>query len=597
MDNSFFTLFFVSNVLLSVILCLIFIIKKGFKKQITVHAHYYLSLLSLLVLIAPFIPLHIFEMNSLLHDWGVRHADLTSIHSAANMADTMSQNGNWQQDFSTTLKQSSYRMLDTVFFCVWITGMIFFLLATLTSNLKIYRIKRSLQVVDNRELTTLLADCKKEINVRKKVILACSSLVKSPITFGLFKPYIVLPMDGPLLTDDEMKCVLLHELVHCKRKDLLLNYFMGLVRIVYWFNPLIWYFLKEMRTEMEITCDYSVLKRLDEKSQFTYGEAILKYASHSTRPLIAASEMSSSYKQVKKRIVTIVNFQVASTRQQLKSIFVFTVVLVIILGSIPSISVLAVNKDTYSLTNQKVTIKDYSSFFDNLSGSAVIYDTDKEQYTIFNEEESTTRFAPNSTYKIFSALFALENGIITKDDSTLSWDGTLNKYDKWNQDQDIFTAMENSTTWYFQHLDKQLGKEKVQNYFKQMNYGNEEFSRDITSYWMDGSLKISPVEQIEMLKKFYHNEFSVDPSNINTVKNSILLEESNGNRLSGKTGTGEINGENVDGWFIGYVETADNTFFFVVHIEGEKDAGGSHAANIALAILEKEGIYTSIDPR
>lgn len=601
MDHSFFTLFFISNLILSVIFCIIIVIKKGFRMQITINTQYHISVISLLVLIAPFIPLHFFEINSFFNDlisFGVSHSGLTDIHSAAKMTESIFQNGNWQQDFSTSIEQSSFRILDSVFFSLWLAGMIVILLATLTSNLRIHKIKKSLSVVDHGELTMLLTTCKEEIDFHKKVVLGYSSLVKTPITFGLLKPFIVLPIDRPMLNDDEMKCVLLHELYHCKRKDILINYVMGLARIVYWFNPLVWYFLKEMKTEMEITCDYAVLKKLDEESQLKYGEIILKFASQSkqTFPLIAASEISSSYKQVKRRIVTIVNFQVESKRQKIKSALVFTFALAIILSSIPSISVLALNNDTHSFSNQNVVYKDYSTFFDNLTGSAVLYDTNMNQYTIYNEKESTTRVAPNSTYKIFSALFALENGIITKEDSEIAWDRTLNKYDKWNQDQDLYTAMENSTTWYFQHLDQQLGKKKLQKYYEQMNYGSRDISSDINNYWMDGSLKISPVEQVDLLKKFYYNELSFDQSNIETVKDAILLEDSNNNRLSGKTGTADLYGENVDGWFIGYVETSDNTFFFAVHIQGKKDAGGSTASKIALSILENEGIYKSILP-
>lgn len=599
MDHSFFTPFFISNLIVSVLFCIIFVIKKGLKKQITVNTQYHISLISLLVLIAPFIPLQFLEINSFFYDFinfGARHSSLTNTHSAATITDTFFQNGNWQQNFSNSIEQSPFNMLDSVFFGIWVIGMIVILLATFSSNLRIRNIKKSLKVDRHGELSKLLATCKEELDFRKKVIIAYSPLVKSPITFGFLKPYIVLPVDCPMLHDDEIKCVLLHELYHCKRKDILINLVMGLARIVYWFNPLVWYFFKEMKTEMEITCDYAVLKRLDEESQLKYGEIILKFASQSkqTLPLIAASEISSSYKQVKRRIVTIVNFQVESRRQKIKSALVFAVVLVFILSSIPSISVLATNKDTHTFSHENIVYKDYTPFFEDLTGSAVLYDTKMNQYTIYNEDESTTRFAPNSTYKIFSALFALENEIITEDNSEMAWDGTFYKYDKWNQNQDLFTAMENSTTWYFQHLDQQLGKKKLQTYFEQMNYGNENLSSNITDYWMDGSLKISPVEQIRMLKKFYDNDFSFDQSTIQTVKNSILLEETNEHRLSGKTGTADVNGEHVDGWFIGYVETADNTFFFAVHIQGEKDAGGSTASEIALSILEKEGIITSI---
>lgn len=180
----------------------------------------------------------------------------------------------------------------------------------------------------------------------------------------------------------------------------------------------------------------------------------------------------------------------------------------------------------------------------------------------------------------------------------MTWDGTQYPYEEWNQDQNLFSAMESSTTWYFQNLDQQIGKKKLKEYYEQINYGNSDLSvHSISNYWLDDSLKISPVEQVDILKKFYNNEFAFEKSNIQTVKDSLLLEKSNGNRLSGKTGTAVFNGENSDGWFVGYVETEDNTFFFSVHIKGKKQAGGSSAAKIALSILEKEGIYQSVSRR
>ena len=79
----------------------------------------------------------------------------------------------------------------------------------------------------------------------------------------------------------------------------------------------------------------------------------------------------------------------------------------------------------------------------------------------FNRKESTARFAPASTYKVFSALLALESGIITKNNSQMTWDGTQYPYKEWNQDQDLFSAMSSSATWYFQKLDRQIGEDHL----------------------------------------------------------------------------------------------------------------------------------------
>lgn len=599
MGSSFFIPFLVSQILLSLFFSIIILIKKLLKAQITVGTHYYISVISLLALIAPFIPFHFLKSHHFawILNLGGAQSALSQTHSTDKTTEAIGQHVNWVQDFSMSIEQSSFKMIDSAFFAVWILGIAVMLTATLYSNLKIGKIKKSLQIVNSKELLTLFHTCKKEMRFHQKVILARSPLIKSPITFGVIRPYIILPKDISMFSADEMKCVLLHELYHCKRKDMLINYFLCLLKIVYWFNPLVWYLSKEAKTEMEISCDFAVLKTLDKELHIKYGEVILKFTSlkQRTSSLLAASEFSSSYKHIKRRIVTVVNFQTASPLLKAKSALVFTLVLGAILAGTPSVSILAMQKETRFLPGTNVEYEDYSTFFDkfSVSGGFVLLDSNRKKYTIYNRKESTSRFAPASTYKVFSALLALESGIITKNNSHMTWDGTQYPYKEWNQDQDLFSAMSSSATWYFQKLDRQIGEDHLRHYLKSVHYGNEDFS-DPADYWLDGSLQISPLEQVNILKKFYDNEFDFKQSNIQTVKDSIRLEESNGRVLSGKTGTSVINGELHAGWFIGYVEAADNTFFFAVHIQGEKQAAGSSAAEIALSILDQKGIYPSV---
>ncbi|WP_100407502.1 BlaR1 family beta-lactam sensor/signal transducer [Bacillus solitudinis] len=596
MGDSFFTLFLISNILVSVILGMILLLKKAANKQITVSAHYHISLITLFILVAPFIPFRYFNIN-LVENWLINfranHSIKADNHADDGTTDTMNHGANWLQDFSMSIEQSSMGILDAGFFLVWVVGIISMLTVILHSNVRIGKMKKSLQVVKDKELIMLFNRCKEELAIHKTVVLGYCSWIKSPLTFGVFQPYIVLPKEMSMLSVDEVKCVLLHELYHCKRKDMLVNYFMFLVKTVYWFNPIVWYFLRELKTEMEISCDYAVLKTLNQDLHLQYGKVILKFASFSQgRPsFLAASEISSPFKQVKRRIVGITNFEVESQRIKMKSIFVLIAVFCFLLVSAPTLSALALPKENHSFGSATMKNKDYINLFDEFSGSAVLYDSSKKQYSIYNQEESTTRYAPASTYKIFNSLFALETGIITRDDSQLIWDGTPQPYEEWNQDHDLFSAMKSSASWYFQALDQQIGIEKLQSYFNEIEYGNRHVAGNLSDYWLDGTLTISPVEQVDLLRKFYDNEFMFEPDNIQIVKDSLLLEEKKGKRLFGKTGTAVLNGEQIDGWFVGYVETVDNTIFFAVHIQGEKQAGGSSAAKIALSILEKEELY------
>ncbi|WP_278287048.1 penicillin-binding transpeptidase domain-containing protein [Clostridium sp. AM58-1XD] len=102
---------------------------------------------------------------------------------------------------------------------------------------------------------------------------------------------------------------------------------------------------------------------------------------------------------------------------------------------------------------------------------------------------------------------------------------------------------------------------------------------------------MSPVEQAELLQKLRNNEFGFHPANIQAVKESILLSSSENGSFYGKTGTGQINGKNVNGWFVGYVEKPDRVYYFAANIHGRSGAVGSKAAEITQSVLSDMQIW------
>jgi len=97
---------------------------------------------------------------------------------------------------------------------------------------------------------------------------------------------------------------------------------------------------------------------------------------------------------------------------------------------------------------------------------------------------------------------------------------------------------------------------------------------------------------VKLLARFYQDELPFRQENIKAVKESLLLSSSNGASLYGKTGTGTVEGENVNGWFIGFVETGDETYVFATNVQGGAQANGSMAGKITLDILNDEEIYS-----
>ena len=222
-----------------------------------------------------------------------------------------------------------------------------------------------------------------------------------------------------------------------------------------------------------------------------------------------------------------------------------------------------------------------------------MYNTTDNLWQIYNQEYALTRISPVSTYKIYSALFCLESGIISPSQSFIPWNKQHYIYDMWNNGQTLKSAMQNSVTWYFQDIDKQAGLSVIRDYIKKTGYGNQTTSDNLSSYWADSSLKISPVEQVEMLKKFYYNQFGFSLENINTVKNSIRIASSGSTVLYGKTGTGETDNGNKSGWFIGYIEKNGKPWFFATNIQDKGIATGAAATDITFSILSGMGLWNT----
>lgn len=597
MNILFYKYFLTSNILLTFLIAVILITKHIFSKHISVKFQYYIWYMYLILLLLPFLSIkpYFFNLNNLFQNFSSGESFAANLLKNSSSS-TLSTNSGWLQDFSLSVNRSASDLINYIIVALWLIGMIILAILTFINNLKIKQLQRWNQLIENEEILTTFLECKKLLNIQKDITLYVSSFVKTPISYSLFKPRVILPVNVICsLTRNDIRNIFLHELQHFKQKDLIINYLMCILQTVYWFNPIVWYAFKEMRMDREITCDRAVLERLNQEDFLEYGNTIINFADKILRsPTISCvSDMGGSMKQIKKRIIKIASFQTDSKWLKMKSIFIMFLLGTIVLCSSPLLSVRGAMKSNYSFSANNTTYEDLSYYFQGYKGCFVLYDTQADQYTMYNKERCSERYSPDSTYKIYSALFGLEKGIITRGNSSLEWNGKVYPYDSWNENQNLSSAMKNSVNWYFQGLDKKIGMENLKKYFNRIKYGNTDLSGGISEYWLQSSLLISPLEQVELLKRFYSNEFGFKEKNIQAVKDAILLSDSNNSSLSGKTGTGNVNGKNIMGWFIGYVETDNNTYFFATNIQNDDNTKSSTAVKITLSILEDRKIYDS----
>ena len=128
-------------------------------------------------------------------------------------------------------------------------------------GLGIYRVRRLSQKslsITSPKLQLQLAKLQNDLKLRRSVNLLVNSDINTAITWGWWKPKILLP-EGALSCTKEYHIVLLHELAHIKRGDWLVHIFTSLVCALYWFNPLVWILAWQLRLEQEKACDLKVL--------------------------------------------------------------------------------------------------------------------------------------------------------------------------------------------------------------------------------------------------------------------------------------------------------------------------------------------------
>ncbi len=127
----------------------------------------------------------------------------------------------------------------------------------------------------------ILEQCKDQLQINKSIELLRYDEINSPAVTGLFKPKILLPAYGEELSDRELRYILLHELSHWKRGDLLKNAGLLVLQTIYWFDPLIAWLFKFMREDMELLNDASVLRHLEQEEEKAYSLALVSILARS----------------------------------------------------------------------------------------------------------------------------------------------------------------------------------------------------------------------------------------------------------------------------------------------------------------------------
>ncbi|HEY0678599.1 MAG TPA: penicillin-binding transpeptidase domain-containing protein [Chitinophagaceae bacterium] len=199
--------------------------------------------------------------------------------------------------------------------------------------------------------------------------------------------------------------------------------------------------------------------------------------------------------------------------------------------------------------------------FDNTRGDVTVYDLGKFTDSVYT---------PASTFKIVNSLIGLETGIVSNDSAVIQWNGTNNFNPNCNKDLPMYEAFRQSCVPWFQELARRVGKDTMQFWLDSIGYGSR-YKRavinTIDTFWLDNSIKISPDEQLGLMKKLYFDQLPFKAWTQREVKSMMLVESNDKYKLSYKTGWGRSENGNSIGWVVGWIEENKHPYPFVLQIE------------------------------
>ncbi|HDE5183646.1 TPA: beta-lactam sensor/signal transducer BlaR1 [Staphylococcus aureus] len=569
--------------------CFIFLLLLFFRYILKRYFNYMLNYkvwyLTLLAGLIPFIPIKFsfFKFNNLNNQEPTVESNSHNLNPNINTTKPV-------HEFTTDIHKFNWDSIDNICTVIWIVLVIILSFKFLNSLLYLKYLKKQSLYLNEKE--------KDKINkilfnhqYKRNIVIRKAESIHSPITFWYGKYIILIPsLYFKSINDKKLKYIILHEYAHAKNRDTLHLIIFHIFSIAMSYNPLIQIVKRKMIHDNEVEADRFVLNNINKNEFKSYAEAIMDSVLKTSffNKNILSHSFNGKKSLLKRRLI---NIKEGNLKKQSKLILIFICIFTFFIMIIQSQFLMGQSLTDYNYKKHLQSdyqILDESKNFGSNSGSFVMYSMKKDKYYIYNEKESRKRYSPDSTYKIYLALFGLDRHIISDKNSRMSWNHNHYPFDSWNKDQDLNTAIQNSVNWYFERISNQLSKNYTSDQLKQLNYGNKNLG-SYKAYWLEDSLKISNLEQVIVLKNMMEQNNHFSKNEKKQLSSSLLIRKNENYELYGKTGTGIVNGKYNNGWFVGYVITNHDKYYFSTHLSDEK-ASGENAKFINEKILKEMGV-------
>lgn len=234
-------------------------------------------------------------------------------------------------------------------------------------------------------------------------------------------------------------------------------------------------------------------------------------------------------------------------------------------------------------------------YFDSakVDGCFTMFNNATGEVTVYNIGLDTQRFSPASTFKIVNTLIGLQTGRITDENMIIKWNGVKSSHPEWDKDLTMKEAFKLSAVPYYQEVARRIGRDTMKQWVDSIHYGNMNISGPIDSFWLNNKLKISPDEQLGLVKRLYFDKLPFQKTGQEIVRNVMLQENNTLYKLSYKTGHDNDDEGNAIAWVVGWIEENKHVYFFVTFVRTPDQTIdiGSVRMNITKGILRQMGFF------
>ncbi|MCX4375458.1 MAG: M56 family metallopeptidase [Lachnospiraceae bacterium] len=177
-------------------------------------------------------------------------------------------NREYQENTDTLLPK---RKGVSIWAMVWIIGMSVCIIIFLVTYILCYRQFRTSLPVEN----TIIKKWRDSHQIRRTISIRQSDCISAPLSYGFFRPSILMPKTTEWDNSRQLHYILEHEFVHIRRLDTVTKLFFAAAVCIHWFNPIIWIMYIFAGRDIEISCDEAVVRHFGEASKSAYALTLI----------------------------------------------------------------------------------------------------------------------------------------------------------------------------------------------------------------------------------------------------------------------------------------------------------------------------------